>query len=212
MVLENIPERDEVRQKPIWGKQEEQAFLDSITNQDHHLLFSLFIALGARLSEFLGITWDKVDLAKGRIEISQQLLYNSQKTFVLTPLLKTKQSYRVCPISATLTKRLKEYKDGLGQDPSPFLFHSPSLPSLPLSKAAFRHLLDHYIALSKVTRITPHGFRHNMASKLVRECKNMMEVNASAKFLGHSPSMMMDVYSHSKEETILSLLKRIDGK
>ena len=213
-LLENIQEREKRIEKVIWTKEEERRFLSSIKKKEHQLMFRLFLSLGARISEFLGLTWDCLDLRKRKVSIHQQLLWNSQRKFVLSPLLKTKVSYRECYIPSSLAEELADYKKESNADssPSPFLFHSPCSPNLPLSKAAFRHLLDAYIKKAGVRRITPHGFRHMMATRLVRECRNMMEVKASAKFLGHSPSMMMDIYSHSEEKTILNLLERMEKK
>lgn len=210
-VLENIKEEEKSKpnKKEIWNKIEERKFLEAV-EEKHKTMFFLFLDLGLRLGEFLGLTWDCVDLKRGRVEIKQQLLNASQKTYVLSSLLKTKQSYRVCILSRVSLAKLKEL--GEKEKKEGFLFKSSLNPSLPLSKANFRYLFDKYILLAGIKRITPHAIRHMKASKLMKECKNMLEVTSCAKFMGHSVSMMMNTYSHAEEELIEVVLRRIENK
>ena len=43
----------------------------------------------------------------------------------------------------------------------------------------------------------------------MKVCKNMDEIKAAAKFMGHSVTMMMETYAHSEEKTIETLIKRM---
>ncbi len=208
-LIDNIPEnRGGKKEKPIWSPKEEVRFLDSIENEDHKIMFRLFISLGARIGEFLGLTWDCFNSRKGTIEIRQQLLHNSQKTFQLSPILKSNESYRVCKLEPELKVLLLDYKKR-SKHTKGFIFRSPIDSNLPLSKANFRWLLNKYIRLSGVGKITPHSVRHARASNLLKACRNMLEVVAVARYMGHSPSMLMDTYSHSQEKTINSVIKRV---
>lgn len=207
-LLENIPEDKRKKERPIWSKEEEQRFLDVIEDKTHKIMFTLFLELGARLSEFLGLSWDVYDGKKGTITICRQLLFASQKTFLLSDTLKTKESYRICKLRKEVKEALNDYKKEQG-DISHYMFHSSLDPALPLSKASFRHLFEKYIALSNIKRITPHCIRHSKASKMLKVCKNMMEVKAVARYLGHSPTILLNVYAHSEEGVIDKILQRL---
>ncbi len=210
-VYENIPEgRSGFKEKEIWRKEEEERFLHVIDNKKDYAMFSLFIELGARIGEFLGLRWLDIDLDKGRVYINHQLLNASQKTYVLSDKLKTKESYRTCLLRKKVIDILKDYKNSRNPLPSDFLFSSFANPSIPYSKEAFRKKLDRYIRVAGVRRVTPHSIRHMKASRLLKACKNMMEMKAAARFMGHSASIFINVYSHSEEATLEALLKRLD--
>lgn len=206
--LENIPESHRRAEKLIWSASEEKRFLSCIEDPFHKVMFTLFMELGARLGEFLGLTWDVYDAKKGCIKICKQLINASQKNYVLSDKLKTKDSYRVCKLSKPTKTLLDEYHATRASNI--YMFPSLQNASLPFSKAAFRKQFEKYIALSKVRRITPHAIRHAKATKLLRVCRNMLEVKAIARFMGHSASILMDIYSHSEDATIEAVLKRLE--
>lgn len=207
-LLENIPENRKKNERPIWNKTEEERFLSCIDNPTHKIMFNLFIELGTRLGEFLGLTWDVYDGKRGTITICKQLLHASQKTYVLSEQLKTKDSYRVCQLKRETKEILNNYRKTCANQQ--YMFVSPINPNLPFSKAAFRKTLEHYIKKSGVKRITPHCVRHARATKLLRVCKNMIEVKAVAKYMGHSPTILLDIYSHSDDAIIDKILKRLE--
>ena len=206
--LENIPEDKRKVERPIWTSSEEERFMSTIDHHDHYVMFSLFLELGARLGEFLGLTWDIYDGKKGKITICKQLLHGSQKTFELSDRLKTKESYRVCKLRKKTKEMLNEYKK-MHPD-TKYIFSSNQDSTLPYSKAAFRKLFNHYIDLAKVKRITPHCVRHARATKMLKVCKNMLEVKAVARYMGHSATILLDVYSHSEDSVLDKVLKRLE--
>ena len=207
-ILENIIDPSRKKEYVVWSQAEEARFLEAIEDPAHRVMFTLFMELGARISEFLGLTWDAYDPKRGVLSICRQLLNDSQKTYVLSDCLKTKESYRTCKLSKLCQGMLGEYKKSCPS--THFIFYSPADPNRPFSKMVFRHLLETYIKKAKVRRITPHGFRHAKATKLLKACRNMLEVKAIARYLGHSASILMDVYSHSQEETLEAVLRRIN--
>ena len=208
-VFENIPEnRGAKSEKLIWTKAERDRFLSAISDPTDNLMFSLFATLGARIGEFMGLTWDCVDLRRGNIEIKQQLVYANTGTWVLSPDLKTRESYRLCKLPSKLMERLREYKAstaGVG-----FLFRAEHDPSQPLSKATFRRKFYDYSSLAGVKRVTPHSLRHRKATELMRVCRNMEEVKAAARYLGHSATMMVDTYGHSEKSATDAILRRLE--
>jgi len=208
-ILENIPEnRGAKKEKLIWTKREKEKFLSVIKNPHDHLIFSLFIALGARIGEFAGLTWDCYYPKEGYIEIKQQLAYGDTGKWVLTKDLKTQESYRLCKLSTLVNEALKAYKDTTSGEG--FIFTADYDPKEPMSKATFRRKFYHYIEVAGVRRVTPHSIRHRKATDLMRVCRNMEEVKAAARYLGHSATMMIDTYGHSARSATDAVLKRLE--
>ena len=208
-LLENIPEnRGQKKERPIWTKAERNRFLSVIDNEADYVMFRLLISLGARISEFLGLTWDCYSYKKATIVIKQQLIYTGTGKWVLSGELKTRESYRVCSLSQEMNELLHGFQEK--DKGTTFLFHDPKKPNRPISKGTFRRKLYYYIDLAKVKRITPHCIRHELATELMGVCHNMEEVKASARFLGHSATMMIDTYGHSHASATLAVLRRLE--
>lgn len=208
-ILENIPEnRGAKNEKKIWSKAETERFLSVIDDPMDQVIFELFVSLGARIGEFAGLTWDAVHLKSGYIEIKQQLVYNGKGKWVLSNDLKTRESYRLCKIPNRIVEMLKTYKETTSGEG--FLFRSNEDPNYPMSKATFRRKFYRYITLAKVPKITPHAIRHRKATDLMRVCRNMQEVKAAARYLGHSATMMIDTYGHSEIAATDAVLRRLE--
>lgn len=78
--------------------------------EDHrlHALWAVALALGLRRGEALGLTWDDVDLANGRITI-RQALHRIDGSLQLTPV-KTDGSNATLPLPAALMPILREHQ------------------------------------------------------------------------------------------------------
>lgn len=206
-ILENIPITKKNIEKDCYTPSEMKRFINTIDLEDDRDLFITFAYLGTRISEFIALTWDSFDEKNKTIEIKQQLLYLRKGKPILTDRLKTKESYRKCKLNSIvyeiLMKRKRRYSQG-------FIFYSSS-PKNPISKTTIRRKMQKYMKKANLRFITPHGFRHYRASQFMSVCKNMMEVKAASKFMGHSVTMMMETYSHSEEKTIDALIKRLEA-
>jgi len=196
-------------ERGTYTKEEIQRFLMA-TREEDRLMFELFCYLGARISEFSGLTWDCFNPELGTMEIKQQLLDQHKGKWVLVKVLKTSESYRVCPLPSRLTLQLKEYWSSLQVKKTSFIFSLTSSHSTPYGKTTFRMRMDEAIIRAGLPRITPHCFRHSKATMLLSVCRNMEEAKAAAKFLGHSLTMLMETYGHAKEETMVHLMERLE--
>ena len=212
-ILESVQEsKRRSREKEIWTPNQLKRFLSVLPPDSFdEAMFRLFCHLGARISEFTGLTWDCFDRKRGIIEIKQQVLYHGIHRFVLTEELKTSESYRLCKLDPlTLTTLLRHYQRQSPQSEHEFIF--PSTPQdhfRPTAKSTLRRRMMEYIEKAHVPIITPHGVRHTKATMLMAVCKNMAEVKAAARFLGHSATMMIDTYGHAKEENTSKILARL---
>ena len=203
------------KEKQIWTPRQLDRFLSVLPpDSSDEAMFRLFCALGARISEFTGLTWDCFDEKKGTIEIKQQVLYHGVSTFVLTGELKTRESYRSCKLDPTTYGILMEYKQRQNPiDSSEFVFPStPKDKHRPTAKSTLRRKMETYMDKARVPHITPHGVRHTKATMLMAVCKNMAEVKAAARYLGHSATMMIDTYGHAKEDATSAILARLEKR
>ena len=215
-ILESVQEsKRRTKEKKIWTPSQLNRFLSVLPEgSDDQVMFHLFCTLGARISEFAGLTWDCLDKKKGTIEIKQQVIYIGLSHFVLTEELKTSESYRHCKLDQKTLALLLRYEERQKpNDPKEFIFpSSPYNHYRPTAKSTLRRKMETYIQLAKVPRITPHGIRHTKATMLMAVCKNMAEVKAAARFLGHSATMMVDTYGHAREDSTALIVQRLEKR
>ena len=194
-------------ERKIYSRAEIEQFLAVIENEDERFMFDMFAYLGCRIGEFLGLTWDCVS-DEGYIQIKQQCTYEGKGKWLLTPVLKTNESYRACPIPSRLMGELKKRRiKGHGKY---FIFSMKKDHRTPYGETTFRKKVIVYADMASLPRLTPHCFRHSKATMLLEVCKNMEEVKSAARFLGHSATMLLDTYGHAKEETMLDILSRLE--
>ena len=80
-----------------------------------------------------------------------------------------------------------------------------------IAPTTFKRKLDKYIVLSKVKKITPHGFRHSHASLLIHLGCDSRDV---AKRLGDTVQVVESTYYHmfpKKEKTSVTLLNNFQN-
>ena len=205
-LLRPIPVTHPKKEKAFYTKEEIERFLGCIEDEEDRLMFELFAYLGCRIGEFLGLTWDC--LGDGYLEIKQQCGHEGRGKWILTPALKTKESYRKCPLPPHLYQDLLERRiSGSGRF---FLFSLKKNHRAPYGETSFRNKIVEYATKAGLPILTPHCFRHSKATMLLEVCKNMEEVKSAARFLGHSATMLLDTYGHAKEETMLDILSRLE--
>ncbi len=200
-------------EKETWTPEQEEAFLNAIPrdSQDYPL-FRLFCYLGCRLGEFLGLKWDAYDRGNGLIEIKRQVV-NVDGGALLTEDLKTDDSYRVDELDEGTKEVLDSYMDSRDQEElAGYMFPCPYDPRTPLSRTGFRRKMYAYCRKAGVPQITPHGVRHCKATRLMGVCENMQEVKSCARFLGHSATMMANVYASVKGVSQRDIMARLKDK
>lgn len=75
----------------------------------YYILLMLCYYTGVRISECTGLTWDRIDLEKGVINIDRILVKHQDKKWYIGDT-KTFSSIRSIPIGSTLIKALKEHR------------------------------------------------------------------------------------------------------
>ncbi len=197
------------REKATWAIAEERRFLDSIPEgSPDRPMFSLFCEIGCRIAELLGRQRQCLDGAARTVEIRQQVI-RAHGRVELTGKLKTDDSYRRDRIGEGVAAELLRYKSAVGAKPTDFMFHCGD-PARPMSKTEFRRRMNHWIKMSGVTKITPHGVRHTKATQYMGVCRNMEEAKLCARYLGHSATTMLDVYGHATDVDEDEIQRRLE--
>lgn len=210
-ILENIAiTKAKKKVKEHYNYKQLEDFFAVIDNEEDKDLFKLFSYLGARISEFVGLTWDCYDPINKTIEIKQQVLYQQMNQPILTTSLKTKESYRKCKLNSEiyemLEKRRKICRKG-------YIFpRSRTNIYTSYSKTKLRVKMISYMKKANLPLMSPHGFRHTKATMFMAVCTSMAEVKAAARFLGHSVTTMIETYAHEEDNIIELLINRLDEK
>lgn len=175
------------KEKRVLAGKEIEKLLSTINKESNdYVMFSLFVFLGARISEFLGLCVNSVDLAKRKIVINKQYLPSG----TISNQLKTSNSYRKVLISQEMKEMLNKYMEnnGLASKSEERLFK--------ISQVEFKRRLRKYERKAGIKDYSPHEFRHTKATRLAGKCKNISDVVLCAHILGHSPSMFLNTYCH----------------
>ncbi len=149
----------------------------------------LLLITGARRGEILGLKWDKVDFAKNRIYICNNILYSSDRgVYEDTP--KTENSKRFVSLPSQTMEELRAYKQ--------YQFQEYSEQKIPLRMNGFvfaqidgtamhpdsvTNYLTKFSKKYKLPHINAHAFRHTMASLLYY---NGVDSVSISKRLGHA--------------------------
>lgn len=163
----------------------------------------LLIYTGCRRGEIMGLKWEKIDMATGKIIIDSALLYSPHRG-IMESSTKT-GNRRTVTIPSTALQLLKQYRNEYmrlrfangdrWQDSGYVFVKDDGSPMNPdnitawLADFSKRHGLPH---------IHPHAFRHTMASILISQNLDIVSVS---KRLGHAKvSTTSDIYAHVIEE------------
>lgn len=165
--------------------------------------------LGCRPGEALALKWKDIDFRNKKVSISHSIDLDETGKKNYGPT-KTPSSVRVLPLSNQLDKTLKEYKKNIFLNKqNDFIFHKfdgdfyhPSAPT--------QWIIEIYKKNDALHQITPHGFRHTLATLL-----DSKESEAGLKdiqyLLGHkNASTTADIYTHFTEENAKIISRSIN--
>jgi len=187
-----------------WDVSQLRSFLQAADCDGYAPIWLLAISTGMRRGELLGLRWDDVDLAKGRIHVRRALAEIGSELRIQEP--KTKSSRRVVPLSGHALAALKEHRSQqlqrrLRLGPL-WNGNSPEYGDLVFTTAdgkpiAPRNLIRRFKELSTVAKLPAlafHGLRHAHATQLLRDG---ISAKVVSERLGHaSIALTLDTYSH----------------
>ena len=164
--------------------------LETIDEQDNfgirgRAIFELFYSTGARISELVNITLDKIDIKNKEIEVfgkgrKSRLVYlNNISLEKLNQYLNIRSQF-------LFDKKNNNYKK------NNYLFLNKNGSSL--SARFIRILLDKYLKKAEINKkISPHSIRHSFASHMLQEGAGIREVQ---ELMGHENISTTQIYTH----------------
>lgn len=197
-----IPVYEEPKKKMRPLKDEEiPAFLRMIEGNPYEGLFYMAVFTGMRESELIGLTWDCVDLEKGKIHLYRQLkaVRGKSKTYAFTTL-KNKQE-RSFLIPSSVIKALKKVKIQQAEWKLNYGLLFQNKDNLVFTDKLGHHLAtrsvyNNFKAIVKkmgLPEVRFHDLRHTYATLALQ---NGVDYKTISNNLGHATvAFTMDVYA-----------------
>lgn len=192
-----------VERKPPEYFQPEQiaAILEALEDEPEkwRVITHLLIVTGCRRGEIAALKWQKVDLERGRLEISANLCYSKERGIYETSTKTGNVRFVNIPVeTVALLKRYRASQAELQlangdrwQDTGYLFTQDDGRPMNPTSITAW---LNKFSRRRGLPHIHPHSFRHSVASVLIASGVDIVTVS---KQLGHAQvSTTGDVYAH----------------
>lgn len=150
--------------------------------EKYYVYFMTVGNLGCRPGEALALKWKNIDFKNKEIFIQHSISTDENGNKIYGPT-KTPASVRKVPLSDQLAIVLKEYKEEtIYKKGNDFIFHKDN------GDFYERSAPDHWITTLynnyPLRRITPHGFRHTLAT-LLNNRKNNANIKDIQYLLGH---------------------------
>lgn len=196
LVVVSNPARQEVEPlTPVEAKQ----LLRAAKGHDWEALWTLYIGLGLRRGEALGLRWGDVDLENGRLRVVQSLQRSRGELRLKSPKTDTSRRRVVVPsfcIDALRrhqsSERVKLASLGLPIDPTTLVFTSQA--GTPIEPRNVNRAFEALLKKAKLRRVKLHDLRHTCASLLLAEG---VAPRVVMELLGHSAiAVTMNTYSH----------------
>lgn len=172
-----------------WTPEEARTFLKTAKGHRFENLFRLFLGTGLRLGEGLGVRWADVDLERGALSVTQQLVRGGR---VDTP--KTESSRRTIHLSPQDVKMLARMKKTATSE---IVF--PGLPPRRyLDRGTVGIDFRQLVIDAGVPTRTIHELRHTHATALLRAG---VDIKTISERLGHaSVKVTWETYAHVMPE------------
>lgn len=175
----------------FWTKEEYDTFIASFEESDpYRFFFYLSFWLATRIGETTALKFSDFNKDEKSVSIVRQI--NTMGKLTAT---KTKGSKAKIFVPSHVFDNLEKYKSlvavgGVAPADSDFLF----FPSGHIARTTIRRVLYAHCEKCNLKKITPHGFRHSMASYLLSSGFDYMDVS---KYLRHSsPNITLSTYAH----------------
>ena len=191
--------------KRIFSKEQQQKFLNDAKKYRYYLAYELLFFTGARRSEILGLSWDKINFNNNSIFISQVLVViNNKPQLKLVP--KNKSSIRVIPIPQELMYKLKELKENQEQYFQKHIYVNKYNLVFCTSKGELynpnnllQNMKKRLKKLNLPTDLHIHSTRHTFATNLIHNKVAIVDIQKLGGW--SSPDVLLNIYSHTIQES-----------
>lgn len=219
--LKNVLINDSIRREAI-SREQERKFLTFIKQDSHYSKYydAIYILFhtGLRISEFVGLTLDDINLKEKTIRVNHQLQrVNRMEYTIVSP--KTNAGIRTLPMSddvrecfqRIIQNRNPPKVEPMIQGKGGFLFFDKNgrpLVALHWDKY-FQRICKKYNSIYKeeLPQITPHVCRHTYCTKMAR---NGVSPKTLQYLMGHSDiSTTLGIYTHFGFDDAAAEVKRV---
>lgn len=204
-------------------REQERRFLEFVANDKHFSRYydGIYILLntGLRISEFVGLTINDIDLKAKRLTVDHQLQRTGNMEYIIEKP-KTEAGNRIIPIKddvceafkRILENRKKPKVEPMIEGKVGFLYLDKNdMPMVALHwEKYFQHICSKYNSIYKVQlpKITPHVCRHTYCSKMVHSGISPKTVQF---LMGHSDiGVTLNTYTHTSVDLAEQELKKME--
>lgn len=203
-----------VKEVVAWSEQQVDRFLEVTSTHRWAIAFRLGVLYGLRRSEVLALRWDDVDGSRQTLRIDESLV--AVNGGAAWGQAKNERSRRVIQLddatARTMSRRRAEQAaERLVAGPEwtdTDLVLTTRQGGLVLPRS-YDRALARIVAHAGLPTLTSHGLRHTAATHMVSNAQNVGELRAIADILGHSPEMLLNVYSHALPRSQNAVSQRI---
>ena len=129
-------------------------------------MYYIELATGLRRGELLGLKWEDIDLEQGSLRVQRQVCRIDGE--IVEAPLKTKNAYRVLPLSADAVEVLRKQRRKSGS--SQYVFPSPT--GGPISPDSVLHMLHRVLKRAGLPKVRFHELSHPYVKpKTQNNCK-----------------------------------------
>ena len=221
--LASVVVNDSVTRKAI-SKADQRKFLDFVANDRHfskyydgiYILFNT----GLRISEFVGLTINDIDLKGKKLTVDHQLQRKRDMEYIIEAP-KTEAGKRTIPITndvcaafkrIIMNRKTPKVEPMIGGKIGFLFLDKNGMPMVALHwEKYFQHICQKYNSIYKVQmpKVTPHVCRHTY-------CSNMAHAGMNPKTLqflmGHADiSVTLNTYTHTSFELAEQELKKMNN-
>ena len=154
---------------------------------NYYIAILLACKAGLRAGEMMALTWSDIDFKANTLTINKQLKRRKSDGAYEIGTLKSKNSYRVIPMSNFLSKELKKIQKEFPTNIDNRLISINATVTLTVN-------LNNQ--LRKSFGVSLHELRHTFATDLIA---NGLDFKTAASILGHDVKETLDTYSHVTE-------------
>jgi len=192
-------------EKEILTDIQKQDIFDAKLSPKERAFVSIIYYCGLRREETLALTWEDVNLDNSTITIKKALGFDNRtySSYIKSP--KTDNGYRTVPMPSALNEILSEYRESFTQD-NQYLFTQKGGGLM--TNSSYTKMWAQIRKKTGHPEITAHQFRHNYCTHLCYQPN--LSIKKIAALLGDTEKMVLEVYSHIREEQE-SVTEAIEG-
>ena len=201
----------------VWDEAQVDRFLEVTAAHRWYVAFRLGVLLGLRRSEVLALRWDDFDPAAKTLRIDESLVPLNNGAALSNA--KNERSRRLVPLDDGTLHALKQRRVAQNLERlaagAEWTDHDLVITTrngnyvLP---RAYDRSLAIVVQRTGLPNLTSHGLRHTAATHMVRSAGDVGELRAIADILGHSPEMLLNVYSHALPRSQSAVVSRISAR